>query len=70
MSPETGRLTRSQFVDGGTSHLELGDKIIEVQNYHTTADGEHALYFNEDGKLIRFEYSDTLGKVFISRLEE
>jgi MFS family permease len=70
MSPETGRITRSHFVDAGPNCLDIGDKTVVVRTFRTIADGEHTLHFSQSGGLVRFEHSDALGKIIVTRVDE
>ena len=69
MSPETGRITRSHFVDAGANRLEIDDKTVVVRTFRTNTAGEHTLHFNQNGDLVRFEHSDGLGKIIVTRVD-
>ena len=69
MSPETGRITRSHFVDAGASRLEINDKTVVVRTFRTNTAGEHTLHFSQNGGLVRFEHSDALGKIIVTRVD-
>lgn len=70
MSPETGRITHSQFKEEGLMQLELGDGYVQVTAYRANADGEHWVYFDDKGMLVRFKHTDSLGAIYVTRLKE
>jgi uncharacterized protein DUF6134 len=66
MSPETGRLIPATSEDDGMISVQVGGSSERLHHYVVDAAGQHHLYFDADGTLVQFEFSDITGKATIT----
>jgi MFS family permease len=66
MSPETARLSNAEIIDEGPETVKIDGRKADLRRYRATFEGEHELFFDDTGTLIRFAYSEFAGKVVVT----